>query len=41
LLSISHSFKDNSVSVTQELLAAIIATLDKEVGESYLPVEEQ
>ena len=41
LLSISHSFKDNSVSVTQELLAAIMATLDKEVGESYLPVEEQ
>jgi HEAT repeat protein len=41
LLSISHSFKDNSVPVTQELLAAIMATLDKEVGGSYLPVEEQ
>jgi hypothetical protein len=41
LLSISHSFKDNSVPVTQELLAAVMATLDKEVGGSYLPVEEQ
>lgn len=41
LLSISHSFKDNSVPVTQELLAAIVATLDKEVGENYLPVEEE
>lgn len=41
LLSISQSFKDNSVSVTQELLAAVMATLDKEVGGSYLPVEEQ
>ncbi len=41
LLSISQSFKDNSVSVTQELLAGIMATLDKEVGASYLPVEEQ
>ncbi len=40
LLSISGSFNDNSVSVTQELLAAILATLDKEVGENYLPVEE-
>lgn len=40
LLSISRSFNDNSVPVTQELLAAIMATLDKEVGESYLPVEE-
>ena len=41
LRSISRSFNDNSVSVTQELLAAIMATLDKEVGGSYLPVEEQ
>jgi len=41
LLSISISFKDNSVPITQELLAAIMATLDKEVGGSYLPVEEQ
>jgi hypothetical protein len=41
LLSISHSFKDNSVPVTQELLAAVMATLDKEVGGSYLPAEEQ
>jgi hypothetical protein len=41
LLSISNLFKDNSVSVTQELLAAMMATLDKEVGANYLPVEEQ
>jgi hypothetical protein len=41
LLSISNSFQNNSVSVTQELLAAMLATLDKEVGENYLPVEEQ
>lgn len=40
LLSISTSFKDNSIPITQELLAAIMATLDKEVGASYLPVEE-
>lgn len=40
LLSISTSFKNNSVSITQELLAAIMATLDKEVGVDYLPVEE-
>jgi len=31
LLSILTSFKNNSVSITQELLAAIMATLDKEV----------
>ena len=41
LISISHSFNDNSVPVTQELLAAILATLDKEIGKSYLPVEEE
>ncbi len=40
LLSILTSFKNNSVSITQELLAAIMATLDKEVGVEYLPVEE-
>ena len=40
LLSISTSFKDNSVPITQELLAAIMATLDKEVGSNYLPIEE-
>ena len=42
LFSISTSFKDNSIPLTQELLAAIMATLDKEVGaNSYLPVEEK
>lgn len=41
LLTISRSFNENSVPITQELLAAIMATLDKEVGKSYLPVEEE
>ncbi|MCX6680767.1 MAG: hypothetical protein NTX42_10460 [Methanothrix sp.] len=40
LLSISSSFKDNSIPITQELLSAIMATLDKEVGSDYLPIEE-
>jgi hypothetical protein len=37
---ISSSFNEHGVTVTRELLAAIIATLDKEVGVNYLPVEE-
>lgn len=40
LLSISSSFKDSSIPITQELLSAIMATLDKEVGSDYLPIEE-
>lgn len=42
LQSISSSFRNNSVPITQELLAAIMATLDKEVEvANYLPVEEK
>jgi WD40 repeat protein len=41
LLLISNSFNNKSISITQELLAAMMATLDKEVGKNYLPVEEE
>ena len=40
LHSISSSLNDKGVPVTQELIAAIMATLDKEVGSNYLPIEE-
>ncbi|VVB52338.1 Uncharacterised protein [uncultured archaeon] len=41
LYSISSAFKERNVEVTPDLLAAVMATLEKEVGgEDFLPVEE-
>ena len=42
LKSISHEFQELGVSMTPELLAAVLGTLRKEVGpaNSFLPVEE-
>ncbi|MBI5227600.1 N-acetylmuramoyl-L-alanine amidase [Candidatus Micrarchaeota archaeon] len=40
LKSISGSFKAQGTTMTPELLAAVMATLEKEVGGSFLPVEE-
>src|SRR3989338_11590653 len=41
LYSISAAFKEKDVAMTRELLAAVMATLAKEVGgDAFLPVEE-
>lgn len=40
LFSISQEFKINSVDMTPNLLAAVMATLEKEVGNDFLPIEE-
>src|SRR3989339_568061 len=41
LYSISLSFEEQNVKITPKLLAAVMATLEKEVGaENFLPVEE-
>ncbi len=37
---ISQEFKNEGVDITPELLSAIITTLEKEVGGSFLPIEE-
>ena len=39
--SISSEFKAKGVDMTPELLAAVMATLTKEVGGTFLPVEER
>jgi murein DD-endopeptidase MepM/ murein hydrolase activator NlpD len=40
LVSISYSFREKNIDMTNELLSSVIATLRKEVPSSFLPIEE-